>query len=328
MAERIHYRSVADLNRCITDNIHTLPDDIDVIAVVPRSGMVAASIMALYLDVALTDFYGLLKGRIMQGGRRTHDRAPVKIRRALIVDDAIASGWQIEKIRQELDNAELNFPVDILAVYVPPDKTTSADHCFEVLPYHQLFEWTRMNHVILPHCCVDMDGVLCRDATPEEDDDGERYRAFLADVEPKLRPKRKIGWIVTSRLEKYRDLTEAWLARHDIHYDQLIMLDLPDKQARLQGDTIVAYKSKNYISTAATLFIESSVNESIRIAQFSGRPVLCIDNSEMILPSDLAYIKGKVNRLHKSAPRKVLRLIRRFFDRGEAEQVASGRNRG
>lgn len=41
-----------------------------------------------------------------------------------------------------------------------------------------------MNHGILKKACLDIDGVLCVDPTPEENDDGPRYREFLLTPNP------------------------------------------------------------------------------------------------------------------------------------------------
>jgi len=37
---------------------------------------------------------------------------------------------------------------------------------------------------------------------------------------------------VTCRLEKYREETEAWLDEHGVTYDNLVMMDHPDMEAR------------------------------------------------------------------------------------------------
>ncbi|WP_287086264.1 hypothetical protein [Mesorhizobium sp.] len=42
-------------------------------------------------------------------------------------------------------------------------------------------------------------------------DDGPAYEKFLSEALPLFGPTRKIGWLVTSRLEKYRNHTGAWL---------------------------------------------------------------------------------------------------------------------
>lgn len=71
----------------------------------------------------------------------------------------------------------------------------------------RVFEWNVLHHPVLNDACVDIDGVLCRDPTPAENDDGRKYREFLSTVEPTIVPGQRIGHLVTSRLEQYRPKT-------------------------------------------------------------------------------------------------------------------------
>ena len=60
-----------------------------------------------------------------------------------------------------------------------PLHSHSVDYFFEIVDYPRFFQWNIMNHSILQKTCMDIDGVLCADPTPEENDDGEKYRHFL-----------------------------------------------------------------------------------------------------------------------------------------------------
>ena len=60
----MNFRTFGDLNRTIFSHIHTLPKDIDVVAGIPRSGLLAANIIALYLNLPLTDIDSLSEGRL------------------------------------------------------------------------------------------------------------------------------------------------------------------------------------------------------------------------------------------------------------------------
>lgn len=75
-----------------------------------------------------------------------------------------------------------------------------------------------MYHVMLEKSCVYIDGVLCIDPTEQPNDDGESYRKFLSEALPLHGSLRRIGYLVTSILEKYRSLTEAWLKSQGIEY--------------------------------------------------------------------------------------------------------------
>ncbi len=50
------------------------------------------------------------------------------------------------------------------------------------------------------------------------------YMRFLENAKPLWIPNRKLGWIVTSRLEKYRTVTEKWLKDHSVEYGHLFMM--------------------------------------------------------------------------------------------------------
>lgn len=93
---------------------------------------------------------------------------------------------------------------------------------------------------------MDIDGVLCVDPTPEENDDGPRYREFLLNAQPLFIPRTEVGTLVTSRLEKYRPETMAWLKKNHVKYDKLVMLDLPNKEARQRANCHASFKAKEY----------------------------------------------------------------------------------
>jgi orotate phosphoribosyltransferase len=107
------------------------------------------------------------------------------------------------------------------------------DFYSKLVDHPRCFEWNIMHHAFLERSCIDLDGILCKDPTNDENDDGQNYRHFLINVEPLLRPSVEIGWIVTCRLEKYRKLTEEWLRKHSIKYKNLVMMNLPDKATRV-----------------------------------------------------------------------------------------------
>ena len=302
----LQYRNVRQINQCIVDNLHKIPPDVNLIVGVPRSGMVPALMLSLYLDLPLTDLQGLIDGRTMRGGDRTRHIPQAQERKALIVDDAIFTGKQFAEVRAEVTAANLDLEVLYCCVYARPDRVGEVDLYFEELPGEKwLFEWNKFNHGIVPSMCVDMDGVLCRDPLPEEDDDGERYLHFIRSAEPKFRPRRKLGWIVTSRLEKYRAETVAWLERHGIEYGELCMMNLPTLADRTPGKSI-AHKAKVYSETPSSLFVESTLGQSNEICRLTGRPVLCTQNGELIRSSGLRGAAGRFGRLWQRVRRKLL----------------------
>ncbi|WP_321168794.1 orotate phosphoribosyltransferase [Halorubrum salsamenti] len=234
----------------------------------------------------MTDIDGLCEGRLFDTGSRFEHRDSFdEFDSVFVVDDSVLTGGQMSETRERV--AEHDFPFDTTfgAVYISSRGHRYVDYWSETVSSPRIFEWNILHHTRLTDFCVDIDGVLCRDPTPEENDDGRNYREFLRTVEPNVTPKRPIGWLVTSRLEKYRPETERWLDKHGIEYDTLVMMDLPDMETRQKRGNYGQYKADAYDSADADLFIESNPSQAAEICRKTNRPVFCYDTNEMLNPS-------------------------------------------
>ena len=292
----MNYRSVADLNADARRLAHRLPKNYDLVVGIPRSGLLAANLLCLHLDRPMTDVDGLCAGRILQAGHRFDAGTDfANVERILVVDDSVASGRQMRETKERLEREGLSdeYDIDYAAIYISTDGYSYVDHWSSVVERYRVFEWNLMHHPLLERFCVDIDGVLCRDPTDEENDDGERYREFVESVSPRVIPSERIGWLVTSRLERYREGTERWLAEHGIEYDELVMMDHPNAAARREAGDHGQFKAEVYRSTGAELFIESSHWQAVEIAQATGKPVYCYETNELITPDALRQAEQK-----------------------------------
>lgn len=308
----MNYRSIADLNQTIINNLWKIPKDVDLIVGIPRSGMLAANIVALHLNLPLIDLEGFIEGRNLgygeRGKRRDFDKTASNATKALILDDSILGGATINDARKKVSIANPKCSIIYGAIYAAPDAQTKVDIFFEEVLIPRVFEWNMMHGGMLQHSCVDIDGVLCVDPTEDENDDGPKYREFIINAKPLLLPTAPLGWLVTCRLEKYRDLTEQWLARHNVSYQKLYMMDLPNKAARLASGSHGSFKAKIYLSTKARMFIESSQRQAVEIARVSGKPVLSLESNQMLYPSMLSHMPEIAFR----APGKLRASLRRM----------------
>ncbi len=287
----INYRSVADLDRTIVAKLWRIPRSVSLVAGVPRSGMLPATLFSLHLNLALTDVDSLLQGHVYGHGMTSRPRSgPDTGSRAgrttvLVVDDSVYSGKQMERVRERLRPLSDRYDFLFLAVYGLGLKPPVVDMVLETVPHPRIFEWNVMRHKILEESCVDLDGVLCRDPSPEENDDGPRYAQFLETAEPYLLPSHEIGCIVTSRLEKYRTVTEQWLHGHGVRYRELVMVDLPDKPTRDLYHRHGTFKGEVFKSKPwAKLFIESSAQQAVAIASIARKPVFCVEDRTLYHP--------------------------------------------
>jgi uncharacterized HAD superfamily protein/hypoxanthine phosphoribosyltransferase len=303
----MNYKSFANLSQDIKANLHKIPRDVSLIVGIPRSGLLAANLMAVYLNLPLTDIDSFMKGEILSSGFRgkAFEEAAFK-GKILIVDDSLATGKAQKEAKSKLENVAQtqNFELLYCCVYVNPDKKELIDIPLVMLEMPRLFEWNIFNHHVLKTACVDIDGVLCIDPEECDNDDGENYINFLLTARPFIVPKVKIGTLVTTRLEKYRAQTEAWLKQHNIQYNELVMLDLPDKATRMKMNNRGEYKAAEFKKRKdALIFIESERKQAQKIFELSGKHVYCVDTNEM-------YTKESYNDLAIKAKKKSRRLLR------------------
>jgi len=94
----MNYRSINDLNNTILKQLHLIPRDIDLVVGVPRSGMLPANLLALYLNLPYTDIHSFMKGFIYKSGARKQFFNEIEISNEidLIYFDAFAPTHQSE----------------------------------------------------------------------------------------------------------------------------------------------------------------------------------------------------------------------------------------
>lgn len=289
----MQYRSISDMNAAILRGMNQLPPDLDLVVGVPRSGMIAAQFVALLANVRLTDLDSYVEGRVYGAGRTKSAgmrASPGARRKVLVIDDSINGGTAMTEARAQVAAAVNDDEVIFAAVYGSQPEHPQADLVFERVPWPRIFQWNFMHHKFLAQSCIDIDGVLCHDPTREENDDGPAYLDFLASARSLYRMSRPLGTLVTSRLEKFRAPTEAWLAAQEFVYDRLVMLDLPSKAERQRLGVHGSFKGEVYRDDPAILFIESENRQARRIAEIAGKPVLCLETHSLIEPSESSAV--------------------------------------
>ena len=292
----MNYRSVSDLGASARQLAQSLPSDIDLVVGIPRSGLLAANLLCLHLDRPMTDVDGLCNERLLQTGHRYDGSVSSfdDIERVLVLDDSVNSGTQMTETKARLAEMDFPFELEYAAIFISKRGHNFVDYWAEVVDTPRVFEWNLMHHPMLKSACIDIDGVLCRDPTADENDDGPKYREFITTAEPQIVPTERVGWLVTNRLEKYRPETEQWLAAHGIKYEHLVMSNAPSKEARQRRADHSQFKADVYDSTDAVLFVESDPRQAAEIAELAGKPVYCYESNEMCRPGMIteAYTKG------------------------------------
>ncbi|MEX0928907.1 MAG: phosphoribosyltransferase family protein [Balneolales bacterium] len=310
----MEYRSFADMGRTVTMNLYKIPNDIDLIVGIPRSGLLAGNLIALSLNIPIIDLDGFIENRKPRHGftrkTKTSITTPREAKNVMVVDDTILSGRSMNHVREIIHRASIDQQITYCTVYADPRSREKVDIYLEELTSPRSFEWNIMHNSLLEECCIDIDGVLCKDPTKKENDDGSAYRKFLLNAKPLTLPSRKIGYLVTSRLEKYRKETEAWLSKHNIFYKRLHMLDLPDSKTRRRLSSHAGHKARIFRSYPdSPLFIESERGQAIEISRLTGRVVLCFSDQKLYTP---VFSAGLVEQKIKSYPARAVSKAKRI----------------
>ena len=279
-----------------------IPSDVTAIAGVARSGLSVATMLSMYLHLpmitirqTLNDIVDTGNGWRLGGSKHVNPKQG----KVLVVDDTVMTGNSIKAIRP-LVQRELGDHL-FAAVYVNPAAKLKPDIWAVDLPWPHLLEWNVFNSVLSSSYALDFDGILCHDCPVGSDDDGEKYLEFIQNAKPLYVPRRTpIPLIVTARIEKYRQPTLEWLARHKIDVVQLFMHPASSLRER-QRDNIAAYKARHFSDwmrayrprVGPQMFFESEDHQARNIAQLSGGVVVCPHTASVYGAQSIAALQGE-----------------------------------
>ena len=250
---------------------------------IPRSGNIPANTIGLHRNIpvfTISEFINSIdvtKFTQRLGNGDVTDRY-------LVIDDSSNTGERITQARNELSQLISSYKFDFACIYVTDGAKDSVDVFQSVVPQPRVFEWNVFNHDIISHSCLDIDGVVCPDPDPrviDEVRDENAYINYITNALPMNFIKVPIKCFTTSRLEKYRAITEAWLQRNGFQYDKLIMSPHPTAIERRRRNTYAQDKAKAYINENGRLMIESSSTQAKQIFELTKKPVLCTDTNTL-----------------------------------------------
>ncbi len=313
----MNFRTYQDLATCISGNIHKIPHDIQLIVGIPRSGVLAGSMLALYMNLPFISLDDYVDGRNFTTGSTRKSVGWVKntgeAKKILVIDDSISSGKAIKEAKEKI-TATITDGVTVLycAVYALPMTCSLVDIYFEICNQPRMFEWNYMHHWALEYCCMDIDGVLCEDPSFVQNDDGKKYSDFIRNARPRFLPTQKVGKLVTTRLGKYREETETWLREHNVRYDELIMLENTTARERALSNAHAIFKANVYKSCDSIMFFESDYGQALDICKISGKPVFCVSKQELI---DGTNVYQKLCVHNKELRVTAKRIIRKLTNR-------------
>jgi len=240
-----------------------VPPDVDMVAAVPRSGLLPGSIIAAHLHLPLLACSRQRGLTAVGSGVRLETTPGIGAgppRHVLVVDDTAARGREMAAAAGAVRAAWPDAQVTRCVIYCHPQARRAVDLCAAVYGGAHYLEWNWPNAGHGAACAYDFDGVLCRDEDP---------------TQPLYLPRRaRVPLIVTGRHESARGETLAWLDRWGVRVDQLVMRDF-DEPHHIDRHRIAALKAEHYGRSGCVLFAESDEWQAQRINVLTGRAVLC-----------------------------------------------------
>jgi len=254
-----------------------IPNNFDVIVGIPRSGLFVADILATKFGRPLTTPDLFIKGEIWGSSLI---KTPKKIKRILLVDDSVSSGKSLKKVYNKLIKYDKNLIIKKAALVSHPEGKKLVDYVLSIKKPKCVFEWQIIQGSKFTKISVDMDGVLCEDCPVGISSIEDEYIKWMENAKPFMIPVNKIDTIITSRLEKYRTITEEWLKKNNVKYKNLLMMKLESDYSKTH-EKVVSFKINALKSAKPEWFWESNFREAYEINKKVKIPVLCTD--EMVL---------------------------------------------
>lgn len=259
----MQYRSLKNLSDLVKKNIAGVPR-VDVVAGIPKSGMILASMIAALSNQPLANVSELITNSWREskhGGRWNYPL--YHPRTILLVDDSVSGGETIFAIKSELHRVLPDARIITLVAYRKPN-SPSVDIALETLEADRVFEWNWFKHKRhLGTAVLDIDGVISTPTTPD-------YRMA---GKPLFIPRRKVLAIATGRREWEWEDTERWLKLHNVEYGGIFY----SSDVRSGRQT----KLEAAIEMNAKWIVESDAGQAAWLRAHTGLPVLCIDTNEM-----------------------------------------------
>ena len=179
----MHYRSIADMSATIQREIWRIPQPVDLVVGIPRSGLMAANLLGLALNLPIADLEGYCAGRILASGKtrraKKHALDIHEMKRVVVIDDSIFMGSSMTEARERVAAAGLPAEAIFVAVYGNSTSHPDADVVLEAVPQPRFFQWNIMHHGLLEHAIRTAERIGVDVQTAENDD---RNVAALPDL--------------------------------------------------------------------------------------------------------------------------------------------------
>ncbi len=244
----MQYRTFSDMAALIRANVSNIPK-VDMVVGIPRSGMIAASMIATLTNQRLHSL---------------NEMGAAEYGSILLVDDSVGGGETMAQAVMLLHSWHPKAKLITLAVYVR-SILNMPEIYFEHIPGPRIFEWNWFRSKYLKDAVLDIDGVISTESSV-----GMRDQAKLL-----YRPARRVRAVATGRKWCDRHVTREWLKKHDVKYGDIRMAGLLEKGRDVKVRAIKELSAK--------WAVESNIHQAEYIRVHANVPVLCVDANRLLV---------------------------------------------
>ena len=283
----MNYQSYADMANVIRRNLWKVPTDVSLIVGVPRSGMIAALMIAELLNKPCASLCPSGFISMSRGGTREMMSHSQQYGKILLVEDVVNTGDSMARALQAFrDHHPGGYPQALtLAVYAEGINAKQMVDIYLQDNYRAddpdwFYEWNLLHHSKSDRCIWDIDGLLCKN--PPDDRNTAAYEQYISDPVPMVIPTYPVGGFITYRLNCYRSVTKDWLERMGVKYKELFMFPGDSRDERNAKMSPAIFKARIYAALSQyALLIESEEWQAEEIHIMSGKPVYCYESGIM-----------------------------------------------
>lgn len=213
----MNYKNYDDLSYCIKNNINKI-QKYDLFVGIPRSGLLAANLMALLLNKPVCTVQELINKISPQNGFSREIEDKKNYNEILVVDDSVNTGKSICFVKDIL--ASNGIIADYCAVYSTSEAVKYVDVVFEILERPRIFQWNYLNNSIIKSSAILFEQIfLSGTRYPKSLDE---LKGVLSHMQPILLKNIKLGMVFTGYNKVASSLIIQWLNKYNINVNKVL----------------------------------------------------------------------------------------------------------
>lgn len=156
------YVSFNKMHEIIKKNLDKIPDDIDLIVAIPRSGLIPATYISLMKNIPMCNVETLINNRLYEYGNTKNTNDFISnandAKHILLVDDSSYSGNSLKEAKEKIPKHLIRKCTSLVTI-VNENTKNMCDIYFEEINSARIFEWNLFHHKYLNYAAIDINTI-------------------------------------------------------------------------------------------------------------------------------------------------------------------------